>query len=192
MSASVAIAIVRHIISSIPTVVSGALSIGAGLGGMRSISKDKVHDLAMPEIEEMTSEFFSPATCTEVAIAYNEELTSQEARKTPKKQAEARARVAAYEELKDILSGLDEALVEKFEAKQRRTITSRERAAAIVVGVVSEHVKLELGTLIKEEIVPACREVDVDEIWVRRRYTSAGSSADKRLCQWSGVSYFPF
>ena len=108
--------------------------------------------------QSMSDCSLSPATCTEVAIAYNEELTSQEARKTPKKQAEARARVAAYEKLKDSLPGLDEALVEKFEAKQRRKITSKERAAAIVAGVVSEHVKLELGTRIKDKIVPACIE----------------------------------
>ena len=156
MSASVAIAIVRQIISSIPTVVSGALSIGAGVGGMRSISSATVGEMAMSDIEATTSKTISMATWTEVAGAYNEELTSQEAQKTPKKQAEARARVAAYEKLKVILSGIDEALVEKFESKQDRKITLKERAAAIVVGIVSEHVKSELGSRIKEKIVPAC------------------------------------
>ena len=151
----VALASLRQIISSIPTLLSAAASIGTGLGGMRGISKETVSEMVMSDIEAAANKTVTAATWIEVACSYNEELAAQETKKTPRTQAEVLAQAAAFEKLEQIVCGSEE-LAEKVKAKKNRKLTRKKRAVIVVVGVVNERIKNEIGSRIKEKVVPVC------------------------------------
>ena len=155
MSVMVALATVRHFISSIP-ILSAAVSIGTGLAKMRGISMETVCKMLKSDIEATWNKMLTTDTWTEVACSYNEELVAQEEKGTPTKQAKLLAQEAAFEKLEQIVQGDSEELAEKVKAKKNRKLTRKERATVGVVYVVNERIKNEIGSRIKEEVVPEC------------------------------------
>ena len=166
MSVMVALATVRHFISSIPILsaavsigtghASHLLAIGTGLAKMRGISMETVHEVLKKDIEATSNKMVTTGTWTEVACSYNEELVAQEEKGTPTKQAKLLAQEAAFEKLEQIVQGDSEELAEKVKAKKNRKLTRKERATVGVVYVVNERIKNEIGSRIKDKVVPEC------------------------------------
>ena len=154
MSVMVAVASVRQI----TPILSAAVSIGTGLAGMHGIIKDTVREnekWLMSGIEATAKETVTTETWTKVACSYNEELVAQGGGKTPRKQAKLLARAAAFEKLEQIVC-VSEGLAGKVKAKKNRKLTRKELAAVAVVGVVNAHIKNEIGSRIKKEVVDEC------------------------------------
>jgi hypothetical protein len=117
---------------------------------------ETVHEVLKKDIEATSNKMVTTGTWTEVACSYNEELVAQEKKKTPRKQAELLAQEVAFEKLEQIVQGGSEQLAEKVKAKKNRKLTRKKRAVIVVVGVVNERIKNEIGSRIKEKVVPVC------------------------------------
>ena len=152
----VALATVRHFISSIP-ILSAAVSIGTGFAKMRGISMETVREMLESDIKATANKMVTTDAWTEVVCSYNTELAAQETKGTPMNQAELLAQAAAFEKLEEIVRGSKE-LAEKVKAKKNRKLTRKERAAVGVVYVVKECITNEIGSRIKDEVVPECNK----------------------------------